>query len=329
MHGISLSHICAITCLVASTVGFAQSPNQQGASTNLIRNPSGGYTHRTVEIPPGSRILYISGQTATGADGKTPADGDAQAEIVYERIAKSLADAGMTMQDLVNAAPKLLDYLGAESRAHFEGVQRYLDRNAIRYTINPRLVRGMDYYNRTVFEWITDQLGSQGTVCGGGRYDPLVEIFGGKPTPAVGFAMGVERLLELLKASGGAFERSQCDVYLVHQGEEAQMQAFTIGERIRDAGLDVVLHCATAGSVGSFKSQMKRADGSGAAFAVILGEDEVAQQQATVKHLRDADPVHNQHSVPLDQLVDYLIDQVTGDDEHDHGHLHAGQIHTH
>ncbi len=109
MHGISLSHICAITCLVASTVGFAQSPNQQGASTNLIRNPSGGYTHRTVEIPPGSRILYISGQTATGADGNTPADGDAQAEIVYERIAKSLADAGMTMQDLVKTTVYLTD----------------------------------------------------------------------------------------------------------------------------------------------------------------------------------------------------------------------------
>ncbi len=109
MHGISLSHICAITCLVASTVGFAQSPNQQGASTNLIRNPSGGYTHRTVEIPPGSRILYISGQTATGADGNTPADGEAQAEIVYERIAKSLADAGMTMQDLVKTTVYLTD----------------------------------------------------------------------------------------------------------------------------------------------------------------------------------------------------------------------------
>ena len=112
------------------------------------------------------------------------------------------------MQELVNAAPKLLDYLGDESRAHFEGVQRLLRHNSVPFTINPRLVRGMDYYNRTVFEWITDQLGSQGTVCGGGRYDPLVEIFGGKPTPAVGFAMGVERLLELMKVAGGNFSRS-------------------------------------------------------------------------------------------------------------------------
>ncbi len=234
------------------------------------------------------------------------------------------------MQELVNNAPKLLDYLGDESRAHFEGVQRLLNANNVPFTVNPRLVRGMDYYNRTVFEWITDQLGSQGTVCGGGRYDPLVEIFGGKPTPAVGFAMGVERLLELLKASGETMTRGQCDVYLVHQGDAAQMQAFTLGERLRDAGLDVVLHCAAAGGTGSFKSQMKRADASGAAFAVILGDDEIARGEATVKHLREADMANNQQAVAFEQVVDYLIDQIAGgDDEHDHGHLHAGQIHTH
>ena len=233
------------------------------------------------------------------------------------------------MQDLVNDAPKLLDYLGEESRAHFEGVQRLLSANNVPFTVNPRLVRGMDYYNRTVFEWITDQLGSQGTVCGGGRYDPLVEIFGGKPTPAVGFAMGVERLLELLKVSGETITRGQCDVYLVHQGDGAQMQAFTLGERLRDAGLDVVLHCAAAGGAGSFKSQMKRADASGAAFAVILGDDEIAKGEATVKHLREADMANNQQAVKFAAVVDYLIDQISGDDEHDHGHLHAGQIHTH
>ncbi len=233
------------------------------------------------------------------------------------------------MQDLVNGAPKLLDYLGEASLAHFEGVQSLLRHNNIPFTINPRLVRGMDYYNRTVFEWVTDQLGSQGTVCGGGRYDPLVEMFGGKPTPAVGFAMGVERLLELMKAATETFSRSQCDVYLVHQGDAAQLQAFVLGERIRDAGLDVVLHCASAAGAGSFKSQMKRADASGAAFAVIIGEDEVANSTATVKHLRDADNASNQHSVPQDSLIDYLIDQITGGDEHEHGHLHAGQIHTH
>lgn len=232
------------------------------------------------------------------------------------------------MQELVNDAPKLLDYLGDESRAHFDGVQRLLNANNIRFTINPRLVRGMDYYNRTVFEWITDHLGSQGTVCGGGRYDPLVEIFGGKPTPAVGFAMGVERLLELMRANTASISAAQCDVYLVHQGDAAQLQAFILGERLRDAGLDVVLHCAALGGAGSFKSQMKRADGSGAAYALILGDDEMAKGEATIKHLREADMTNNQRHIGFDQVIDYLIDQIVGDAEHEHGHLHPGQIPT-
>jgi histidyl-tRNA synthetase len=228
------------------------------------------------------------------------------------------------LQALVNAAPKLLDYLGEESKAHFDGVQNILRHSNIPYTVNPRLVRGMDYYNRTVFEWITDQLGSQGTVCGGGRYDPLVEMFGGKPTPACGFAIGVERLLELMKASGEQFTPNQCDVYLVHQGEEAQLQAFVLGERLRDAGLDVLLHCATAAGAGSFKSQMKRADASGAAFAVIIGEDEVASHTASVKTLRGGDAESQQRSVEFDSVAEYLVDEIigAGDDGHDHGHVH-------
>lgn len=228
-----------------------------------------------------------------------------------------------TMQDMVNAAPKLLDYLGEESRAHFEGVQKILRHNAIPFTINPRLVRGMDYYNRTVFEWVTDQLGSQGTVCGGGRYDPLVEMFGGKPTPACGFAMGVERLLELMKASGEQFAPNQCDVYIVHQGEAAQLQASVVAERLRDAGLDVVLHCAAATGIGSFKSQMKRADGSGAAYAVIIGEDEIAQGTAVVKEMRNAEAAGNQASVPFEGIADYLVDQIVGAHDHSHDeHVH-------
>ena len=259
---------------------------------------------------------------------KEQLDADAQRRL-HSNPLRILDTKNPTMQELVNNAPQLIEYLGDESRAHFEGVQRLLKHNNIPFTINPRLVRGMDYYNRTVFEWITDQLGSQGTVCGGGRYDPLVEIFGGKPTPAVGFAMGVERLLELMKATSGDVSRSQCDVYLVHQGEAAQLQSFTLGERLRDAGLDVVLHCASAGGAGSFKSQMKRADASGAAYAIILGEDEVANGTATIKYLRDADASDNQRSVALDAVADHLIDHMTADGDHDHGHLHAGQIHTH
>ncbi len=259
---------------------------------------------------------------------KDQLDADAQRRL-HSNPLRILDTKNPAMQEMVNNAPQLIEYLGEESRAHFEGVQRLLRHNNIPFTINPRLVRGMDYYNRTVFEWITDQLGAQGTVCGGGRYDPLVEIFGGKPTPAVGFAMGVERLLELMKATSGEISRSQCDVYLVHQGEAAQLQAFTLSERLRDAGLDVVLHCASSGGAGSFKSQMKRADASGAAYAIILGEDEIANGTATVKYLRDADASDNQRSVALEAVADHLIDHMTADGDHDHGHLHAGQIHTH
>jgi len=222
------------------------------------------------------------------------------------------------MQELVNAAPKLLDYLEAESLAHFEGVRKILDHNNVQYTVNPRLVRGIDYYNRTVFEWVTDKLGAQGTICAGGRYDPLIEMFGGKATPGVGFAMGIERIIELMKAAGEMASPNQCDVYMVHQGDAAQLQAFVLAERIRDAGLDVVLHCATPAGAGSFKSQMKKADGSGAAFAVILGEDEMANGTAAVKPMRDMGAA--QASVPFDDVVDYLVDQITGGGGgHDHG----------
>jgi histidyl-tRNA synthetase len=228
------------------------------------------------------------------------------------------------MQDLVNKAPRLLDYLEGESLAHFEGVKRILDHNNVQYTVNPRLVRGLDYYNRTVFEWVTDELGSQGTVCAGGRYDPLIETFGGKPTPGVGFAMGIERLIELMKAAGEPAAPSQCDVYMVHQGDHAQLQAFVLAERLRDAGLDVVLHCATPTGAGSFKSQMKKADASGAAFAVILGEDEVANNAAAVKSLRGEAGEQQQASVPFDEVVNHLVDQIVGDDhDHDHVHYHA------
>jgi histidyl-tRNA synthetase len=255
---------------------------------------------------------------------KEALDSDAQRRL-HSNPLRILDTKNPTMQEMVNGAPKLLDYLDDESRDHFEGLQQILRHNNVPFTINPRLVRGMDYYNRTVFEWVTDQLGSQGTVCGGGRYDPLVEMFGGKPTPACGFAMGVERLLELMKANGEQFAPNQCDVYIVHQGDAAQMQAFVIAERLRDAGLDVVLHCASANSSGSFKSQMKRADASGAAYAVILGEDEVASGTATVKTMRSAEGENNQAAVAFAEIPDYLVDQIVGDREHDH----SEQIHYH
>ncbi|WP_420474317.1 histidine--tRNA ligase [Noviherbaspirillum sp. ST9] len=251
-------------------------------------------------------------------------DADAQRRL-HSNPLRILDTKNPAMQEMVNKAPQLLDYLGDESRAHFEGVQRILRNNSIPFTINPRLVRGMDYYNRTVFEWVTDQLGSQGTVCGGGRYDPLIEMFGGKPTPACGFAIGVERLLELLKASGEQFTPNQCDVYVVHQGDAAQEQAFVVAERLRDAGLDVVLNCASSNGGSSFKSQMKRADASGANYAVIIGDDEVAKGIVAVKNLRSEDTENNQTTVPLESVVNYVVDQTLCGDECDdptHHHHH-------
>ena len=254
-------------------------------------------------------------------------DADAQRRL-HSNPLRILDTKNPAMQELVNAAPKLLEYLEADSLAHFEGVQTILRHNNVPFSINPRLVRGMDYYNRTVFEWVTDQLGAQGTVCGGGRYDPLVEMFGGKPTPACGFAMGVERVLELMKATGERFAASLCDVYVVHQGAPAQLQASVAAERLRDAGLDVVLHCAATAGSASFKAQMKRADASGAAFAVIIGEDEVANGTAVVKPLRAAPgetrpAASEQHAVPFETLADFLVDQIVGGDAHDHDdHVH-------
>ena len=248
-------------------------------------------------------------------------DTDAQRRL-HSNPLRILDTKNPTMQAMVNAAPKLLDYLGEESSAHFEGVQKILRHNNIPFTINSRLVRGMDYYNRTVFEWVTDQLGSQGTVCGGGRYDPLVEVFGGKPTPACGFAMGVERLLELMKASGEPCSSSQCDVYIVHQGEGAQLQAFVLSERLRDAGLDVVLHCASSNAASSFKSQMKRADASGASFAIIIGENEVSEGAVSVKAMRSSESDNNQNSIRFDGAVEYIVDQIIGTDDHEHVHFH-------
>ena len=217
------------------------------------------------------------------------------------------------MQPVVESAPRLVDYLDDASRAHFEGVQALLREAGLPHRINPRLVRGMDYYNRTVFEWVTDELGAQGTVCGGGRYDPLVALFGGKPTPACGFAVGVERVMELLRM---AREREAdpvlqpgCDAYVLHQGEVAAPMAFRAAERLRDAGLDVILHCGG----GSFRSQMKRADASGAEVAVIVGEDEAAAGGASVKRLRCAQPEGGaQRLVPLAQLVDAVVDAMVG-----------------
>ncbi|MFA5242398.1 MAG: histidine--tRNA ligase [Sulfuricella sp.] len=186
------------------------------------------------------------------------------------------------LQALIEAAPKLLDDLDEASLKHFDEVQGMLREAGIEYRINPRLVRGLDYYNFTVFEWVTTRLGAQGTVCAGGRYDGLIEQIGGKPAPACGFAMGVERLLALLEEQKFQPPEQPVDAYLVHQGEAADRFAPLAAEALREQGLHVILHCGG----GSFKTQMKKADASGARYAVIIGDNEAADRQLTLKPLR-------------------------------------------
>ena len=201
------------------------------------------------------------------------------------------------MQDIVAAAPVMIDYLDEESAEHFQALKGLLDAAGVAYTVNPRLVRGLDYYSRTVFEWVTDALGSQGAVCSGGRYDGLVEKLGGKPTPAVGWAMGIERFVALFEACGGEAPATDADVYVVAVGDPALEAAFAIAERLRDevAGIRVELNLGG----GSFKSQLKRADKSKAEYALILGEQEVADQRAGLKPLRSA---AEQSSVAFEEL---------------------------
>ncbi|MBW7656463.1 histidine--tRNA ligase [Hydrogenophilus thermoluteolus] len=214
------------------------------------------------------------------------------------------------MQPLIEEAPRLLDYLGAETRAHFDAVLALIEAAGIPYRINPRLVRGLDYYNRTVFEWVTPKLGAQGTICAGGRYDGLFAQLGGKPAPAAGFALGVERVLALWEACGGEPPQPELDVYLVHQGEGSAPAAFRLAEALRSSGFSVIVH---AGG-GSFKSQMKRADASGAEVAVILGESELASETATVKPLRRPGA---QRQVPWTQLEEVVAHIQLGSEESD------------
>lgn len=204
-------------------------------------------------------------------------------------------------QALLAQAPSLPDFLDEESAQHFAQLTRMLDAADVNYRINPRLVRGLDYYNRTVFEWVTDALGAQGTVCAGGRYDGLVEQLGGKATPAAGFAMGLERLVLLMQELEAApAESSQADVYLVAVGEEAAVAGFALGESLRDRLPGLRLQVHTGG--GSFKSQMKKADRSGAQLALVLGENELAERSVGFKPLRGGE----QRSVSQDALADEL-----------------------
>ncbi|MDD2816873.1 MAG: histidine--tRNA ligase [Thiotrichaceae bacterium] len=210
------------------------------------------------------------------------------------------------LQSLIQGAPQLLDHLDAESQAHFAELRAILDAAGVSYTVNPRLVRGLDYYNRTVFEWVTQSLGAQGTVCAGGRYDSLVEQIGGQSTPAIGFALGLERLVALLEQQATPVRDTSPHAYFILAGNEALVrQGLLFAEQLRDAlpQLRIVTHCGG----GSFKNQFKRADKSGARFALILGEEEWANQQITLKSLRQTEA---QQTFSVAGLIEYLAQHI-------------------
>jgi len=213
-------------------------------------------------------------------------DGEATRRL-HSNPLRILDSKNPAMQELIEAAPRLMDELDEAALQHFEVLQAILKRHDVAFEINPRLVRGLDYYNRTVFEWVTTRLGAQGTICAGGRYDGLVEQIGGKPAPAMGFAMGVERLLVLLQEAGMALPKPKLDVYVVHQGELAGHLASRVAEQLRDDKLRVLLHCGA----GSFKSQMKKADASGAVVAVVIGDDEVRANEVSIKPMQGGEQV--------------------------------------
>jgi histidyl-tRNA synthetase len=205
------------------------------------------------------------------------------------------------MQEIVAAAPVMLDFLDAESAEHFEQLKGLLGAAGVTFTVNPRLVRGLDYYSRTVFEWVTDALGSQGAVCSGGRYDGLVEKLGGRPTPAIGWAMGIERFVALFEACGGQAPTADADVYVVAVGDGAQQRALALAEQLRDEMHGIRVELNLGG--GSFKSQLKRADKSNAEYALILGEQELADGRIGVKPLRSTE---DQSSIAQESLAETL-----------------------
>lgn len=231
---------------------------------------------------------------------------DLMSEEEKERLVKNplriLDTKNQALQDVLDGAPKLLDYLDDESREHFAQLCGLLDAVGIQYEINPKLVRGLDYYNKTVFEWVTSALGAQGTVCGGGRYDGLVEQLGGHATSGVGFAMGLERLVLLVQEVNKSIPvKSAVDIYVVYQGEGTTLAAFQLAEKLRSElpHLSTMLHC----SGGNFKKQFKRADKSGATLALVLGESEVQNNQVVVKHLLGE---AEQQTIDVDNIIEHV-----------------------
>lgn len=229
------------------------------------------------------RASYREALVAFLEQHKESLDEDCQRRM-YTNPLRVLDTKNEKVVEILQNAPKLTDYFGEETRNHFDRLRAILDANGVKYEINPRLVRGLDYYNHTVFEWVTDLLGAQGTICGGGRYDGLVEQLGAQPTPAVGFAIGLERFILLLQSINAVEVENPVDVYFCAVGDEAVRQSMVIAEQLRDqiSGIRILTNC----SGGNFKKQFKRADKSGALFALVLADDELAKNEIGIKNLR-------------------------------------------
>ena len=265
--------------------------------------------HVTLELntlgDPAERATYRSALIEFLEQFKEQLDEESQRRM-YTNPLRVLDTKNPDVQALLVDAPELMDFLGEESRTHFSHLCELLDAVGIQYVINPRLVRGLDYYNRTVFEWVTTSLGSQGTVLAGGRYDGLVEQLGGKDTPAVGFAMGLERIVLMLETLALTSDiASTVDVYVTAMGDASKIEAIKIAESLRSElpNLRVMSHCGG----GNFKKQMKRADKSGAKIALVIGDDEIANEQVAVKYLREK---KEQELVARDGLATYIAQQI-------------------
>lgn len=254
---------------------------------------------------PESRSTYRKALTAYFERDPNQLDEDSRSRLRRNPM-RILDSKNPAMRPLIDGAPLITDYLDAESEEHFATLRRLLDQAGIKYRINPRLVRGLDYYTRTVFEWVTDRLGSQGAVCSGGRYDGLVEQLGGRQTPAIGWAIGMERLLELYEVCGGVPASNDSDVYMVAVGDGVLEPAFRVIEELRDTWpkLKIEMNCGG----GSFKAQMKRADRSGALIALVLGESELSDRRVGLKLLRkDVEQVSVEWSALSETLMQYFV----------------------
>lgn len=247
---------------------------------------------------PEARVAYRNQLVAYLRSRSSELDDDSRRRLETNPL-RVLDSKNPDIEPVIAQAPRLMDYIDDESRRHFEQMCRYLDAAGVRYVVNPRLVRGLDYYTRTVFEWLTDRLGAQAAVCAGGRYDELVEVLGGKPTPAIGFAAGMERLVELLAQQGTGAGDNAPHVYLAPVGEGGVEQVLLLAEWLRDRGFKVETHCGG----GSLASQLKRADRSGARYAILQGESERAAGTVTIKDLRGGEP---QAQVAQASVGDYL-----------------------